>query len=79
MSVSHPLPQLNAATGREDGQVPGAGEVAEPVELFGRVTDPRKPRGVRHRIAAVLMVVVFAVLGGAANYRQIIDAVADLP
>lgn len=79
MSGSHTLPQLTAVTGRENGQVPGAGEVGEMVELFGQVTDPRKPRGVRHQIAAVLTVTVFAVLSGAANYRQIGDAVADLP
>jgi len=76
--VLHALPQLTAA-GLEDGQLPGAAEVSELVELFGRVTDPRKPRGVRHRIAAVLTVAVFAVLAGARNYRQIGDTVADLP
>jgi DDE_Tnp_1-associated len=77
--VSHALPQLTAIVDREDGQGPGAADVAELVELFGRVSDPRKPRGVRHRIAAVLTVTVFAVLAGARNYRQIGDAVADLP
>jgi hypothetical protein len=75
----HALPQLTATVGREEGKVPGAAEVAELVELFGRVSDPRKRRGVRHRIAAVLTVTVFAVLAGARNYRQIGDAVADLP
>jgi len=77
--VSHALPQLTATAGREDGQLPGAADVAELAGLSGRVSDPRKPRGVRHRIAAVLTVTVFAVLAGARNYRLIGDAVADLP
>jgi predicted transposase YbfD/YdcC len=77
--VSHARSRETAAVGQVDGQLPGAAEVSELVELFGRVSDPRKPRGVRHHIAAVLTVTVFAVLAGAANYRQIGDAVADLP
>jgi hypothetical protein len=62
-------------------EVAGAGVagVGQLVGLFARVPDPRKPRGVRHRIAAVLTVTVFAVLTGARNYRQIADAAADLP
>lgn len=78
MSVSHARNESSRVTAEDPG-LPGAAEVAELVELFGRVTDPRKPRGVRHHIAAVLTVTVFAVLAGAANYRQIGDAVADLP
>ena len=36
------------------------------VEMLGMVADPRKPRGVRHRIGAVLAVTVFAALAGPA-------------
>jgi predicted transposase YbfD/YdcC len=56
--------------------VAGVGKL---VEMLGGVADPRKPRGVRHRIGAVLAVTVFAVLAGARNFREAGDRVADLP
>ena len=59
--------------------LPGTGAVGELVGMFERVTDPRDPRGVRHRLATILTVAVFAVLAGAGNYRQVGDRVADLP
>lgn len=59
--------------------LPGAGAVGELVGMFEQVTDPRDPRGVRHRLATILTVAVFAVLAGAGNYRQVGDRVADLP
>ena len=40
------------------------------VAMLGEVADPRKPRGVRHRIGAVLAVTVFAALAGAGSFRQ---------
>jgi predicted transposase YbfD/YdcC len=49
------------------------------VDLLGGVPDPRDPRGVRHAIGAVLSVMVFAVLAGARNFREIADRAADLP
>lgn len=49
------------------------------VEMLGRVPDPRKPRGVRHRVGSVLAVTVFAVLAGACNFREAGDRAADLP
>jgi hypothetical protein len=42
----------------------GLADVAELHALFGQVTDPRRPRGVRHHIATVLTVMVFVVLVG---------------
>ena len=59
--------------------LPGAGAVRELVMMFEQVTDPRDRRGVRHRLATILTVAVFAVLAGARNYRQVGDRVADLP
>ena len=53
--------------------------MAELYALFAQLTDPRKARGVRHRLAAVLTVAVFAVLAGAGNFRQVGDQVRDLP
>jgi predicted transposase YbfD/YdcC len=43
------------------------------------VADPRAARGIRHGIGTVLAVTVFAVLGGARNFREAGDRAADLP
>jgi predicted transposase YbfD/YdcC len=61
------------------GVLPGAWAVRELVSMLGTVTDPRKQRGVRHQVATILAVAVFAVLAGAKTYRQVGDRVADLP
>jgi len=47
--------------------------------MFGGITDPRKLRGIRHRIGAVLTVMVLAVLAGARNFREIADRGAEVP
>lgn len=57
----------------------GLADVADLYALFTQVADPRKPRGIRHRLAAVLTVMVFAVLAGARNFREAGDRAADLP
>lgn len=57
----------------------GVPAVRELVLRLGMVPDPRDPRGVRHRLATILSVAVFAVLAGARTYREIGDRVADLP
>jgi len=54
-------------------------EIAGLLEVLGRVPDPRKPRGVRHALVAVLMISVIAVLAGAQNFREMGDEAADLP
>jgi predicted transposase YbfD/YdcC len=54
-------------------------DVAELYALFTQVADPRCPRGVRHHVATVLTVMVFAVLAGARNFREAGDRAADLP
>jgi predicted transposase YbfD/YdcC len=73
--VSHA--PTSASSGDEDSV--GVLDVMELYRLFAQVTDPRKARGVRHHVATVLTVMVFAVLAGARNYREIGDRVADLP
>lgn len=75
MSVSHPPTSL--ASSQETAL--GLADVAELYALFTQVADPRKPRGIRHRLAAVLTVMVFAVLAGARNFREAGDQAADLP
>jgi predicted transposase YbfD/YdcC len=54
-------------------------DVVELYRLFAQLADPRKARGIRHHLATVLTVMVFAVLAGARNYREIGDRAADLP
>jgi hypothetical protein len=54
-------------------------QVAALAALFEQVTDPRKARGVCHRLAAVLTVLALALLCGAHNFRQATDRVAELP
>ncbi|WP_213457362.1 ISAs1 family transposase [Rhizomonospora bruguierae] len=56
-----------------------SGQVAALAVLFAQVSDPRKGRGVRHRLPAVLTVLTLALLCGARNFRQAADRVAELP
>jgi predicted transposase YbfD/YdcC len=75
VSVSHAA--LGAVTD-VNGEV-DTGQVTVLAELFTQVTDPRKARGVRHRLSAVLTVLTLALLCGARNFRQAADRVAELP
>ena len=54
-----------------------AGDRAGVLSVLARVPDPRKPRGVRHRLAAVLGLAVCAVLAGARSYVAIREWAAD--
>lgn len=76
MPVSH---APTTTIGDDDDDQVGLADVAELHALFSQVADPRKPRGVRHRIGAVLTVMVLAVLAGARNFREAGDRAADLP
>ncbi|MEV6814097.1 ISAs1 family transposase [Micromonospora sp. NPDC051296] len=62
----------------ERGEV-DTGQVAALAGLFAQVSDPRRARGVRHRLSAVLTVLTLALLCGARNFRQAADRVAELP
>lgn len=75
MPVSHDLFPLASAGSVEEGLA----EVAELLALFSQLTDPRRARGVRHRLASILTVLVFAALAGAKTFREAGDRVADLP
>jgi predicted transposase YbfD/YdcC len=75
VSVSH---APTSPVSSEDTGV-GLADVAELYALFSQVVDPRRPRGVRHHIAGVLTVMVFAVLAGARNFREAGDRAVDLP
>ena len=80
MSVLHAPGSDLVVDGRPDGVPdPGVAEVARLVAVLHEVTDPRKVRGIRFRVGTVLAVMVFSVLAGARNFREIGDRAADLP
>ncbi len=54
-----------------------AGDRAGLLSVLAQVPDPRKPRGVRHRLATVLGLAVCAVLAGARSYVAIAEWAAD--
>ena len=76
MSVSHAPQPSPAATGQPDA---GAAGLRSLVDMLNGVADPRKPRGVRHQIGAVLAVMVLAALAGGRNFRELADRAAELP
>jgi hypothetical protein len=64
----------------------GGVELPDPVALapalgvvLGKVTDPRKARGIRHRLVVLLTVTVCAVAAGARSFVAVAEWVADLP
>ncbi len=54
-----------------------AGDRAGLLSVLAQIPDPRRPRGVRHRLAAVLGLAVCAVLAGARSYVAIAEWAAD--
>lgn len=80
MSVSHAVPSCPLTTAELDvAPDPGATGARKLIAMLGGIADPRDPRGIRYRIGTVLAVMVFAVLAGARNFREIGDRAADLP
>lgn len=75
MPVSH----LSTVATSPDPIEIGLVDVADLRRLFAQIPDPRKARGIRHTLSSVLTVLVFAVLAGAATFREAGDRVADLP
>jgi predicted transposase YbfD/YdcC len=53
--------------------------VASLLNALGGIQDSRKARGKIYQVVFVLAVALVAVLGGAANFRQIADQVAEFP
>jgi DDE_Tnp_1-associated len=73
--VSHAAPEASIYA----HETVGLADVAALYRLFAQVPDPRRARGVRHCLATALTLAVFAVLAGAASYREMGDRAADLP
>ena len=75
MSVSHAVTDVvTNTTGQAD-----LGRVATLATVFAQVKDPRKPKGIRHPLAAALTALTMALLCGARDFRQAADRVAELP
>jgi predicted transposase YbfD/YdcC len=60
-----------------DGESMSAPHVASLVQVLAAVPDPRKRRGVRHRLVAVLVMSVCAVLGGMRSFVAIAQWARD--
>ena len=72
MSVSHaPQPDTDHGAGLD--------VIRALLAVFGGLSDPRSPRGIRHELASTLTVTVLAVLAGARNFREAGDRAAELP
>jgi hypothetical protein len=46
------------------------------LSALGKLTDPRRKRGVHHKVASTLAMAVVAVLGGARSFAAIAEDVA---
>jgi hypothetical protein len=57
----------------------GAGDCGRLLELLARVPDPRRPRGIRHRLAGVLALAAAAVLAGCRSVLAIAEWAAEAP
>ena len=75
MSVSHAVTDVVTNTAAELD----LGRVTALAAVFAQVMDPRKPKGVRHPLPAVLTALTMALLCGAQDFRQAADRVAELP
>ena len=80
MSVSHaPQPRPSGTAEAASGDDQGAAALVELAALLAGVADPRKVRGIRHPVGAVLTIMVLAKLAGARNYRECADRAAEMP
>jgi predicted transposase YbfD/YdcC len=60
-----------------DGECVSAAQAASLIQVLAAVPDPRKRRGVRHRLVAVLVMSVCAVLGGMRSFVAIAQWARD--
>lgn len=78
LAATYPHPLLSRRQGVDVNtvQLSGTGGL---LAVLAALTDPRKKRGVRHRVAAILTMVAAATLAGSTSFRSVADYVADLP
>lgn len=81
MSVSHVPGSDTPIASAGSGHAPDTGlaELRALADMLAEVPDPRKVRGRRHRIGAMLTVMVCAALAGAGNFRELADRAAEFP
>jgi len=69
----------HAAATADDVPAVDAADCGRLLELLGLVPDPRKRRGVRHNLAAILAIAAAAVLAGSRSVRAIGEWAAEAP
>lgn len=70
---------MSHAPDHDARQDAGLDVVSALVAVFDGLVDPRFPRGIRHSMASVLTIAVFAALAGAKNFREAGDRAKELP
>jgi predicted transposase YbfD/YdcC len=70
---------LSCAAATADELPVDAADCSRLLELLGMVPDPRKRRGVRHSVAAILAIAAAAVLAGSRSVRAIGEWAAEAP
>lgn len=78
-SFDHPLLGRSETRMADLTALPLSGPGDGLLEAFAGLSDPRKRRGIRHKIASIMTMCVAAALTGAQGYTAIAEAVADLP
>jgi urease gamma subunit len=79
LSAPFPHPLLRADNrGVDVNTLPISGDGGL-LSVLEALTDPRKKRGIRHKVAAILTMVAAATLAGHRSFRSVADFVADLP
>jgi predicted transposase YbfD/YdcC len=63
----HPQPEGPSGSGASDPG-PGAGSCRDLLDALAEVVDPRKRRGIRHRLVSILALAAAAVVAGARSY-----------
>jgi hypothetical protein len=71
-----PVPEQAAGSPDGEGHPGGCAGLRE---FLAAVPDPRRPRGIRHTLASVLLTSVAAVLAGARSFAAIGEWAADAP
>src|SRR5664280_727365 len=77
LAAAYPHPLLAPRGGVDVHTVALAGDSGL-LGLLEGLTDPRKKRGIRHRVAAVRTMVAAATMAGATRFRSVADYIGDL-
>jgi hypothetical protein len=78
LSAVMPHPLLTNTPGVDVNTLPITGDGGL-LAVLEQLRDPRKKRGIRHKVAAILTMVAAATLAGNRSFRSVADWVGDLP